>query len=144
VSAVRGSIRVAAESEVVLGILLNVAAYPSWQREIDRVDVVARDERGRPARTRVWIKALGRAGSYTVAYRYPRTGEIEYHLVEADMMTRHDARFVVADDGAASELSVELDIALKWPVPAPLLNVLVRKGVNDMLDAVKSQAEKRT
>jgi hypothetical protein len=140
-TAVRDSIRVAATPEAVLAILLDVDGYPNWQSEVDHVEILDCDEAGRPLRTRIWIKALGRLGSYTVAYDYPSPDEVTYHLVEGDMMSRHDAAFRVRSADGGTELVAELDLALKWPLPGMLVGVLARKGVQDMLISVKGLAE---
>lgn len=141
---VRGSIRIGAKPEAVRAILLDVNGYPNWQSEVDHVDILDADESGRPLRTKVWIKALGRLGNYTVAYDYSSPVEIAYHLVEGDMMSRHDASFQVASKNGETELAVELDLALKWPLPAMVVGALARKGLGDMLSAVKRLAEGRS
>lgn len=140
-TAVRDAIRVAADADSVLAILLDVEGYPAWQAEVDHADVLEADADGRPLLTRIWIKALGRAGNYTVAYEYPSATQVRYHLVEGDMMSRHDASFQLTPRGTDVELAVELDLALKWPLPAMLVGRLARKGVRDMLAAVKELAE---
>jgi hypothetical protein len=141
VTAIERSITVAAPADAVMAVLLDVASYPSWQREVARVEVAASDAAGRPVVATTWIRALGRAGSYTVRYSYPGLTVMRYELVEADMMSRHDGVFTVVDRGGSSELTVSLDIALKWPVPGPIVATFTRKGVADMLRAVKGRAE---
>ena len=138
---VRDSIRIGADPQAVLAILLDVDGYPRWQSEVDHVDVLDADDSGRPLLTKVWINALGRLGNYTVAYDYPSPAEMSYHLVEGDMMSRHDASFRVASKDGGTELTVELDLALKWPLPAMVVGMLARKGVGEMLTAVKGLAE---
>jgi hypothetical protein len=140
-TAVRDAIRVAASPGTVLAILLDVDGYPNWQSEVDHVEILDRDELGRPLLTRIWIKALGKVGNYTVVYDYPSPDEMTYHLVEGDMMSRHDATFQVRSVDGGTELVAELDLALKWPLPAMLVGVLARKGVQDMLTSVKGLAE---
>ena len=140
-TAVQDSIRVRADPEAVLAILLDVEGYPKWQSEVDHADVLDTDPAGRPLLTRIWIKALGQVGSYTVAYDYPSASEVRYHLVEGDMMSRHDATFRVTPRAGSVEFVVELDLALKWPLPSMLVGVLARKGVREMLEAVKQLAE---
>jgi hypothetical protein len=132
---VRGSTFIGATPDSVLAIRLDVSGHPGWQSEVDDVDILDVDVSGRPLRTKVWINTLGRLGNYTVAYDYPSPTEVRYHLVEGDMMSRHDARFRVMRKSGETELSVELDHALKWPLPGMLVGVLARKGVGDTLSA---------
>lgn len=140
-TAVHRSTRVSAPAAAVMAVLLDVTDYPTWQREVARVEVHESDAEGRPLVATTWIRALGRAGSYTVRYEYPSPTELRYHLVEADMMSRHDARFTATDRDGGCELDVELDIALKWPVPGPIVATFMGRGVTDMLRAVRERAE---
>lgn len=140
-TAIRRSVDVAAPPDAVMNVLLDVERYPSWQHEIAQVDVHERDDHGRPLVATTFIKAVGRAGSYTVRYSYPTANDMTYRLVRADMMSRHDAQFAVAGTDTGCRLDVAIDLELKWPVPAVLLTTLVGKGVGNMLAAVKRQAE---
>lgn len=140
-SSIRRSVEVAAPPTAVMGVLLDLEAYPSWQPEVAHVEVHERDQLGRPAFATTSIKAVGRAGTYTVRYSYPSPTELTYQLVRADMMSRHDGRFVVIETDSGSRLDVGIDLELKWPMPSLLLGTLVGKGVGAMLDAVKRQAE---
>lgn len=139
------SIEVAAEPEAILRVVRDVTTYPDWQREIRSVEVASRDERGRPLRITVGVHAVGRGGWYTVDYAYPAEHVVAYHLVESDLMTRNDARFTVVAAGAGrSRLTVEMDLALRWPLPRAIVDRLVHRGVTDMLARVKDRAENGT
>lgn len=138
------SAEIAAPPAAVMAVLLDMEAYPDWQPEVAHVEVHERDDDGRAALATTSIKAVGRAGTYTVRYSYPSPTEMTYKLVRADMMSRHDGRFVVLGTGTGCRLDVAIDLDLKWPVPSVLLGTLVGKGVGDMLDAVTRLAEGRS
>lgn len=141
-SSISRSIEISAPPQTVLGIILDVEAYPDWQREVHSVEVHATDDQGRPQQTTVTIRAVGQRGSYTVQYEYPSAEVVAYHLVGGDMMTRHDATFAVSDKGGGrTQFTVDMDLALVWPLPRLLVDQLIRKGVTDMLKRVKAQAE---
>jgi hypothetical protein len=57
------------------------------------------------------------------------------------MMSRHDATFRLTPLADSVEFVVELALALRWPLPSMLVGVLARKGVREMLEAVKQLAE---
>lgn len=140
-SAISRSIEVRASARAVLAVILDVASYPDWQREVHRAVVDETDEDGRPALTTITIRAVGQSGQYTVRYVYPAEHVVEYHLVRSTMMTRHDARFAVRERDGRCELTVAMDLALKWPLPTLVLDRLVAQGVRNMLRSVKRQAE---
>jgi ribosome-associated toxin RatA of RatAB toxin-antitoxin module len=142
VNGFRRSIEVAASADTVLDFIIDVEGYPRWQKEVDSVTVHDTDDQGRPLSVTVRIKALGFSGFYTVAYSYPDDSTCEYHLTDGDMMSRHDARFTVVETRPGrTTFTVEMDLALRWPLPRPVVNRLARNGVNEVLDAVKRQAE---
>jgi hypothetical protein len=138
---VRRSVDIGAPAGAVMAVLTDVGNYPAWQREVSRVEVHESDSEGRPTVATTFIKAVGRAGSYTVRYDYPTPLEMTYRLVRADMMSRHEARFVVTASGAGCRLEVTIDLELKWAIPSVLLTSLVHKGITAMLGSVKRQVE---
>jgi hypothetical protein len=133
---------VSAPSEKILGILLDVESHPSWQKEVQKVEVLESDDQGRPKQTRVSISAMGQNGSYSVRYDYPEPGKFEYRLVEGDMMTKNNASFtLVSCDGGNTEVFIAMDMNVKWALPEFMIDQLTLKGVKDMLKGLKSKAE---
>ncbi len=141
-TAVSKSLAVSAPAETILAIVLDVEAYPEWQKEVQKAVIEERDDQGRPARATMSVSAMGQEASYTVVYDYPNDKTVQYHLVEGDTMTKNDATFAVSDgqDGA-SELTVEMDLALTWNLPEFMITQVTLKGVKDMLRGIKKQAE---
>jgi ribosome-associated toxin RatA of RatAB toxin-antitoxin module len=136
------SVTVAAPSDRILEILLAVEDHPSWQKEVSDVEVLERDERGRPAKTKVHISAMGQTGWYVVQYSYPDSNRFEYKLVDGDMMTKNDAAYEVKprEDGA-SEVEISMAMDLKWSLPQFMIDQVTLKGVKDMLKNLKGKAE---
>lgn len=135
------SVDVRAEPGRILAVVLDLAAYPEWQKDIRRVDVLTRDDRGRPLRATMSVASMGFRGHYTVDYAYPSETTVEYHLVESDMMSRNDARFdaVPRPDGR-TRLTVTMDLALAWPLPRLVVDRLVERGVEGALAAIAARA----
>ncbi|MCW2722949.1 SRPBCC family protein [Pseudonocardia sp.] len=139
-SAISKSISVNAPEDQILGIILNVEDYPSWQKEVQKVEVLEKDDQGRPKQATMHVSAMGQAGYYTVEYSYP-DGNVEYHLLDGDMMTKNDASFTLAGNGGTTEVTVAMDLAIKWALPEFMVNQLILKGVKDMLKSIKTKAE---
>jgi ribosome-associated toxin RatA of RatAB toxin-antitoxin module len=142
VAATSRSVDVPAEPGRVLAVVLDLAEYPQWQKDIRNVEVLTSDERGRPQRATMSIAAMGFRGHYTVDYSYPSDTTVEYHLVESDMMSRNDARFdAVAGTDGTTRLTVTMDLALVWPMPRPVVDRLVKRGVENALAAIAARAQ---
>jgi hypothetical protein len=139
---VTGSISIDAGPEAVLGILLDVAAYPSWQHGYERVEIQEADELGRPLQVKWHVTAMGQKASHSVRYVYTAPNRFEYHLFESEVTTRYDFLCSVdpAPDGT-SEVTVSQELALKWPMPKRLLERMGRKGIDSLLAALKTRAE---
>ena len=95
-------------------IMLNVTDYPTWQKEVNLVEIIERDAQDRPLQTRTHVSAMRLKTSYVVRYAYPAPGRFEYHLVRGDLMTKNDFTFtVVADAAGESQVTVTQDTATK-------------------------------
>ncbi|HVV08230.1 SRPBCC family protein [Amycolatopsis sp.] len=136
------SVSISAPPEKILGILFDVERHPGWQKEVDKVEVLERDESGRPRRTRTTVQAMGQQATYVVEYDHSPPSGFEYHLVEGDVMMRNDFAFSVEPgEGGASEAVLSQAIDIKWPLPKFMIEKLAAKGVQDMLDSLKARAE---
>jgi hypothetical protein len=132
---------IAAPPADVLGIMLDVTEHPSWQKEVQSVEVLAADDRGRPLSTRVTVAAMGQTATYSVAYTYGGGDSFAYHLIEGAVMTKNDFTFRATADGDGSRVEVSQEIDIKWPLPGFMKDQLALKGVKDMLKALTAKAE---
>lgn len=138
---VTDSMSIKADPETILGLLLDVATYPSWMNGYEKVEVKESDEQGRPVLVKSYVAAMGQRASHTVRYEYPAPGRYVYHLFESEVMTKYDFDCTITTDGDASEVTVSQELGLKWPMPQMVLTKMARKGVQGMLAALKERAE---
>jgi ribosome-associated toxin RatA of RatAB toxin-antitoxin module len=122
-------------------VILDVEAYPSWQREMQKVVVLSKDDQDRPGTARFDISAMGQKATYTLAFTYPDEHTIESHLTEGDMITTQDQVYRLAEGAGGTELTYSLDILIKWTVPDFMLNAIINKGIKNNLTGIKEQAE---
>jgi ribosome-associated toxin RatA of RatAB toxin-antitoxin module len=129
--------------EKVRQVILDVEAYPTWQKEMQKVVILTKDDQGRPESVRFDVSAMGQKAGYTLVFGYPDENTIETHLTEGDMITKQDQlyRLAPAPDGA-TEIDYSLDILIKWTVPDFMLNAIINKGIKNNLGGIKEQAER--
>jgi ribosome-associated toxin RatA of RatAB toxin-antitoxin module len=139
---VTGSVVIGADAQHVFGILLDVAAYPTWLEGFEKVDVVQTDAQGRPELATWYVVAMGQRTSYTVRFSYPADYRYEYHLDKSEVTTTFDFTCAVtpADDGTTG-VEVSQEVALRWPMPKRILEKMARKGIDGLLAALKTRAE---
>ena len=139
--AVSGSIVIDASPDTILAILLDLPAYPSWQKGIDKIEVQDTDEQGRPRNTQWHVNAMGQRSTHTVRYEYPADGCFEYHLVESEVLTKYDFSCAVSAAGETSEVTISQELGIKWAMPQFILDKNAKKGINAMLSALKTKVE---
>ncbi len=72
-------------------VLADVAAYPSWQRLVDHVDVRARDDAGRPAVVGTALDAGIKVIGLELRYAYDDGHAVRFDLVRGDVKALHGA-----------------------------------------------------
>ena len=132
---------IAASVDRVTAVILDVEAYPQWQREMKEVTILSKDDLGRPLTVKFDISTMGQAATYTLEFAYPAPTVIETHLIEGDMITKQDQTYEVLESGDQTELRYSLDIMIKWSVPAFMLDAIIKKGVKTNVSGIKSVAE---
>jgi len=132
---------VAASQDRVREVILDLEAYPEWQREMRSVVVLSRDDEGRPLLAQFDISAMGQAASYTLKYAYPSPDTIVSHLTIGDMITKQEQTYTLQSVDGRTELKYELDIAIKWQIPEFMREAIIKKGVKSSLSGIKKIAE---
>ena len=122
-----------------MSIVADFESYPQWNQEIRGCWVLARYNDDRPSQVRVDVEIQGNPTSYICAVYYPSAAEIYTVLQQGDLFEKQQQNFSVVGMGATSLLTVDLDLALKFPVPPPM----VKKVVNDALDYLADNLKKR-
>jgi ribosome-associated toxin RatA of RatAB toxin-antitoxin module len=140
-SKISKSTLVNAPVEKIMRVILDVEAYPSWQKEMERVVVLSEDGQGRPETAKFDISAMGQKACYTLAFSYPEQHTIETHLTEGDMITQQDQVYRLTPADGGTEVDYSLDIMIKWQVPDFMLNAIINKGIKNSLTGIKAQAE---
>lgn len=140
---VRESIVIAQDAETILGILADVAAYPTWLDEFKEAEVLETDAQGRPARARFRIAALGVALSFELSYRWDEHG-MAWHLVRGDMLQVVDGSYALAEQGDGyTVLTYVLEVRSTVPLPNPVRRRIEAKIIGDTLAGTKRRAESR-
>lgn len=112
---------VEASPERVWEVLTDFPAYPLWARGLKSVDVVSRDEQGRPLEVAFRAAAMGRSTSYTLQYDYSHAPQVlSWELVDGDITRMLDGSYeLVPVDGHPdrTEVTYHLTVDLKAPLP---------------------------
>jgi carbon monoxide dehydrogenase subunit G len=141
-SSITESTTIKAPIETVQSVILDVEAYPIWQKEMQKVEILEKDDQGRPATVKFDVSAMGQKAGYTLAFSYPDSSTITSTLTEGDMIVKQEQTYQLVQYGAGTKLIYSLDIAIKWTVPDFMLKSIINKGIKGNLSGIKSQSEK--
>lgn len=133
------TVEVEASGETVMRIVSDFEAYPQWNEEIKGCWVLARYPDGRPSQLRLDVVVQGQSGTFITAVYYPAENQIYTVLQQGDHFDKQEQRFSVVPIGAASLLTVDLDVETKLPLPKPM----VKKAIADTLDYLADNLKKR-
>lgn len=136
---VRERTQIAAPPDVILDAIIDVEAYPSWQRDVKSVEVLARDEEGRPAQAQFVVDARLFTATYTLDYAYG-DGTVQWKLVRSDQLRELDGGYTVVDAGdGSSTVTYELDVDPTISVPRFMRRAAAEKIVRGALDNLRNR-----
>ncbi len=134
---------IAASAETILEAIIDVAAYPRWQRDVKDVEVLERDAQGRPARARFVVDARIFTATYTLDYSYG-DGTVRWQLVASDQLRELDGGYTVAEAGDGTcTVTYELVVDPTISVPRFMRRAAAERIVRSALDNLRQHVESR-
>ena len=139
--AVADSIVIDATPQVVMDVIVDIEAYPQWQSDVREVEVLERDERGRPARARFVVDARMLTAVYTLDYTYGEDA-MRWELVSSEQLRQLDGGYRVEPTGTgATTVTYELVADPTISVPSFLRRRAAEHVVRSALDGLKQRVE---
>lgn len=112
-------ITIDASPEQVWAIAVDIAAYPSWARDIKDVTIHRHDDEGRPLEVAFRASALGRSTHYTLLYDYAEAPRVlGWKMLRGDIQRSIDGKFTF-DPGPDGTTTARYDLAIDLVVPLP-------------------------
>ena len=135
------TVEISADAAVIMRIVADFEAYPQWNEEIQGLWVLARYDDGRPSQLRLDADYQGMQSTFIQAVYYPGENQIQTMLQQGDLFTKQEQLFSVAEVGASSLLTVDLDVETSTPIPAPMVKSLASNVLDHLAEKIKQRAE---
>jgi ribosome-associated toxin RatA of RatAB toxin-antitoxin module len=135
------TVEVAASAESIMAIVADFESYSQWNEEIKGCWILARYDDGRPSQLRLDTSVQGMDGTYIQAVYYPGDNQIQTVMQQGDLFSKQEQLFSVVDMGSTALLTVDLDVEVTLPVPAPMVKKVVNDALEHLADNLKSRAE---
>jgi hypothetical protein len=94
-----------------------------------KVEILERDDRGRPSKSRQVVKVVGVSDEQVLAYSFHDDG-VSWTLVSAKQQRAQHARYTLTPDGDSTRVRFELTVDLLVPLPG----FLIKRGAKGLMD----------
>lgn len=135
------TVEVTAPAAAIMSIVADFEAYPEWNEEIKGCWILARYDDGRPSQLRLDTSVQGMDGTYIQAVYYPSDSQIQTVMQQGTLFSKQEQLFSVVEMGSATLLTVDLDVEVSMPVPAPMVKKVVNDALDHLAGNLKSRAE---
>jgi ribosome-associated toxin RatA of RatAB toxin-antitoxin module len=137
-----GTTEVHATPAEVMAVVADFEAYPEWVGNLEEVEVLARDRRGRGTRVAFRLRTPMGDQAYTLAYRYqPRDAGMTWTYVEGTLDDLAGSYTVEPTGDGTTEVTYRLEVAIGVPLPGLVKRQAARQIVRSALADLKRRVE---
>ena len=117
-------------------------AYPDWVGNLDEVEVLASDRRGRGTRVAFRLRTPMGDQAYTLAYRYqPKDAGVTWTYVEGTLDDLAGSYTLEPAEDGVTKVTYRLEVALGMPLPGLVKRQAARQIVRSALADLKRRVE---
>ena len=137
-----GSTDVHATPAEVMAVVADFEAYPDWVANMEEVEVLARDRRGRGTRVAFRLRTPLGDQAYTLAYRYQaEDAGVTWTYVEGTLEDLAGSYSLETGGDGATRVTYQLEVALGMPLPGLVRRQAARQIVRSALGDLKRRVE---
>ena len=137
-----GTTEVFATPAEVMAVVADFEAYPDWVDNLEEVQVLARDRRGRGTRVAFRLRTPMGDQAYTLAYRYlPKAAGMSWTYVEGTLDDLAGSYTLEPAADGATRVTYRLEVALGVPLPGLVKRQAARQIVRSALSDLKRRVE---
>jgi carbon monoxide dehydrogenase subunit G len=118
-----------ATPEEILDVLFDLESLTEWSSAHQEVEVLERDDQGRPKRSRQVVKIVGVRDDQVLDHTVHDDG-VSWTLVSSKQQRAQEARYTLTPEGDSTRVRFDLSVDLVAPLPG----FLVRKGAKGLMD----------
>ena len=127
-----------ATPDEIMDVLFDLESLPEWSSVHQKVEVLERDDQGRPSKSRQAVKIVGVSDEQVLAYSVHDDG-VSWTLVSAKHQRAQEGRYTLTPDGDSTRLRFDLTVDPTVPVPG----FLVKKGAKGLMQTATEGLRKR-
>jgi hypothetical protein len=136
-------IDIEASPEEILDVIGDLESLTEWSEPHQSVDVLEKDEDGRPLKVKMKVKAAGITDEQVVAYTWG-DNVVSWTLISSGQQRSQDASYTLTPDGDKTKVAFKISVDPVVPLPGFVLKRAVKgtidngtKGLRDRVLKVK-------
>jgi hypothetical protein len=122
----------------IMDVLFDLGSLPEWSPARQKIEILERDEAGRPRKSRQVVKVVGVSDEQVLDYTVHDDG-VSWTLVSSKQQRAQDARYTLTPEGDSTRVRFELTIDPVVPLPA----FLIKKGAKGLMETATDGLRKR-
>ena len=137
VSETRETVIEASPAEI-LDVLYDLESLTEWSSAHQKVEILERDDDGRPKRSRQVVKIVGINDEQVLDYSVHDDG-VSWTLVSSQQQRAQEGRYTLTPDGDRTHVRFELTVDPTVPLPG----FLVKRGAKGLMETATDGLRKR-
>lgn len=131
-------ISIDATPDQIMDVLVDLESLTEWSSAHQEIEILERDDEGRPTKSRQVVKIVGVSDDQVLDYTFHDDG-VSWTLVSSKQQRAQDGRYTLTPKGDST--LVRFDLTVDPTVPLP--GFLIRKGAKGLLDTATDGLRKR-
>ena len=127
-----------ATPDEIMDVLVDLESLTQWSSTHQKVEVLERDEQGRPRRSRQVVRVVGVNDEQVLDYVIHDDG-VGWTLVSSKQQRAQEGRYTLTPEGDSTRVHFELTIDPVVPLPG----FLIRRGAKGLMDTATDGLRKR-
>ncbi|MFV9632125.1 SRPBCC family protein [Mycobacterium neumannii] len=127
-----------ATPQEILDVLIDLESLTEWSSAHQEVEVLERDDEGRPSKSRQVVKIVGVSDEQVLNYTVHDDG-VSWTLVSSKQQRAQQGRYTLTPDGDTTKVHFELMVDPLVPLPG----FLIKKGAKGLMETATDGLRKR-
>lgn len=127
-----------ASPDDIMEVLYDLESLTEWSSAHQKVEILERDDEGRPKRSKQVVKIVGVSDEQVLDYTVHDDG-VSWTLVSSKQQRAQDGRYFLTPDGDRTKVRFELTVDPAVPLPG----FLVKKGAKGLMETATDGLRKR-
>ena len=131
-------VTIEATSGEIMDVLVDLESLTEWSSAHQKVEVLERDDQGRPVKSRQVVKVVGVNDEQVLDYTIHDDG-VSWTLVSSKQQRAQEGRYTLTPNGDATDVHFELTVDPVVPLPG----FLIKRGAKGLMETATDGLRKR-